>query len=179
LLSAKRSRFSCLGDPSVPQRDAAARYSRGSAADPSLLAATALGDALFPPARLGPQGRLPIAFPSSREMLSRDLSDNCPPKSWTTRLMIVGLVGRQAQTTKPRNAVRGFGLTLMGLRGVEPLTSRLSGVRSNQLSYRPHWSASRIPVPAGRAGNIHTGLGGAVAIRTAHPPEHANAPSGD
>jgi hypothetical protein len=28
-------------------------------------------------------------------------------------------------------------LALVGLSGFEPLTSRLSGVRSNQLSYRP------------------------------------------
>src|SRR5438876_2284842 len=34
----------------------------------------------------------------------------------------------------------------MGLSGVEPLTSRLSGVRSNHLSYRPGHSASHHPV---------------------------------
>ena len=31
----------------------------------------------------------------------------------------------------------GFGQGLVGLSGFEPLTSRLSAVRSNQLSYRP------------------------------------------
>ena len=42
------------------------------------------------------------------------------------------------------------GILVVGLSGFEPLTSRLSGVRSNQLSYRPNaafvlWSE---PVPA-------------------------------
>ena len=32
-----------------------------------------------------------------------------------------------------------FSHALVGLSGVEPLTSRLSGVRSNHLSYRPVW----------------------------------------
>ena len=32
----------------------------------------------------------------------------------------------------------------MGLNGLEPSTSRLSGVRSNQLSYRPDWRYSLI-----------------------------------
>ncbi len=32
----------------------------------------------------------------------------------------------------------------MGLSGLEPPTSRLSGVRSNQLSYRPRCSGSRL-----------------------------------
>ena len=32
-------------------------------------------------------------------------------------------------------------IKLMGPRGVEPLTSSLSGTRSNQLSYGPNWLA--------------------------------------
>ena len=35
----------------------------------------------------------------------------------------------------------------MGLSGIEPLTSRLSGVRSNQLSYRPRFSSSKTRLP--------------------------------
>ena len=49
---------------------------------------------------------------------------------------------------------RGRLLLLVGLRGLEPPTSRLSGVRSNHLSYKPIWfSASgrrfRLPTPCG------------------------------
>src|SRR5438046_10745027 len=42
-----------------------------------------------------------------------------------------------SDATKPRQPATGHRDFLMGLSGVEPLTSRLSGVRSNHLSYRP------------------------------------------
>jgi hypothetical protein len=47
--------------------------------------------------------------------------------------------GRRHQKTKPRNRRTGAGLHLraVGLGRFERPTSRLSGVRSNQLSYRP------------------------------------------
>ena len=37
----------------------------------------------------------------------------------------------------PLKQHQGFRLPIMGLGGLEPPTSRLSGVRSNHLSYRP------------------------------------------
>jgi hypothetical protein len=38
-------------------------------------------------------------------------------------------------------------INMVGLSGFEPLTSRLSGARSNQLSYRPVKKPGKSPVP--------------------------------
>ena len=46
-------------------------------------------------------------------------------------------------------------VTVVGLRGLEPPTSRLSGVRSNHLSYKPIWilSAGLLFVSAAHGGD--------------------------
>src|SRR5213078_1205014 len=52
---------------------------------------------------------------------------------------------RRVRVTSLRDAVARRLFAVMGLSGVEPLTSRLSGVRSNHLSYRP--CCSSLPIP--------------------------------
>ena len=45
---------------------------------------------------------------------------------------------------------------MVGLSGLEPPTSRLSGVRSNQLSYRPilTYSRNKVPSKLNKTGNV-------------------------
>src|SRR3974377_900832 len=67
----------------------------------------------------------------------------------------------------PRPFETGFAdawtqFNLVGLGGVEPPTSPLSGVRSNQLSYRPLWRKVRacVGLPAsGAANQLNIGTG--------------------
>ena len=55
-----------------------------------------------------------------------------PPARHGAVLLHFRLYGCQRTTCK--------GAALVGLTGVEPVTSSLSGTRSNQLSYKPGWS---------------------------------------
>jgi hypothetical protein len=54
------------------------------------------------------------------------------------------LSGKTKRPARGRNLKRGVMFVRMGLRGVEPRTSRLSGVRSNHLSYRPLATANSL-----------------------------------
>ena len=55
--------------------------------------------------------------------------------------------------------------TLLGLSGLEPPTSRLSGVRSNHLSYKPIWIWPFLPAHHLIVDNLHC-LHGEYEIRT-------------
>ena len=49
----------------------------------------------------------------------------------------------------PIRASIGYSISPMGLSGLEPPTSRLSGVRSNRLSYKPiNLASTYFPVPS-------------------------------
>lgn len=50
---------------------------------------------------------------------------------------ISGLFGRGLTVYRFVFALASGGVRVVGLRGLEPLTSSLSGKRSNRLSYRP------------------------------------------
>ena len=54
--------------------------------------------------------------------------------------------------------------SMVGLRGLEPPTSRLSGVRSNHLSYKPIWFSA-----SGRRFRLPTPFGGDEEDRTPDP----------
>ena len=92
--------------------------------------------------RLGPRGPRPAPAPlgrcrtASRVFCSlHDVSELPRSRDRTGRLV----VKRACQSDRPRS-----GRGLVGRGGVEPPTSRLSGVRSNHLSYRPQSRGGRL-----------------------------------
>jgi hypothetical protein len=56
---------------------------------------------------------------------------------WPQVSIKAGRSNRRASARRPIHALSTLMLDMVGLGGVEPPTSPLSGVRSNQLSYRP------------------------------------------
>ena len=84
--------------------------------------------------RTGPQGARSKALPYSEDpaILMLYLSIRCQsPSDWTAKYGAKPVLG--GQIVSP-----GFRVAhLVGRGGLEPPTSRLSGVRSNHLSYRP------------------------------------------
>ena len=74
------------------------------------------------------------------ELLTPCLQGRCSPNwatpplgSYSVPLCVFRLIG----LSEPYLLSKGLAFKLMGLSGLEPPTSRLSGVRSNQLSYKP------------------------------------------
>ena len=74
-------------------------------------------------------------FNSGSHLLSRAVSSKVPSAAWVLTIVF----GMGTGVTPRRIATGNIQLfsQLMGLSGLEPPTSRLSGVRSNRLSYKP------------------------------------------
>src|SRR5207247_3537340 len=100
------------------------RALRGTSTEAKLLAATRTGGAAGTGCPCAPALRAPITVAATSTA-----------KKGTRGIFEAPSSGSDA--TKPRQPATGHRDFLMGLSGVEPLTSRLSGVRSNHLSYRP------------------------------------------
>ncbi len=77
--------------------------------------------------------------------------------------------GPATASPKLQSLVRLVPLRLVGLSGLEPLTSRLSGGRSNQLSYRPEDSDPSLP-HACALSQHELGQAQRVLVQTPHEP---------
>ena len=84
--------------------------------------------------------------------------------SFHHRYELVGLRPLRVSLPKPLMLAIARESDLVGLRGLEPPTSRLSGVRSNHLSYKPIWFLAN-----GRRFRLPTPFGGDEENRTPDP----------